>query len=226
MKKDKFDKMLAEAVNRTQPAMPKDMTERFMERMRKEKIVPPPVRRRFSLWYIPAIAAAAAVLLLMLIPIRTEESLVESQPLLATSGMPMPLKKEIEMVGVKKAVAEALPSARMEATEKAGRAKPKAMSLQAQATPKHEQQESLLEIAEADTAGCAAPLETLAEDEKKPATPFFTAHELELMALAEAKRAHVEMYLAEMLQCALLEQREWEYQPQKEIEDEIVVKNV
>lgn len=226
MKKDKFDKMLAEAVNRTQPAMPKDMTERFMERMRKEKIVPPPVRRRFSLWYIPAIAAAAAVLLLMLIPIRTEEQVVESQPLLATSGMPMPLKTGGEMVGAKKTVAEAFPSARVETAEKAGRAKPKAMSLLAQATPKHEQQESLLEIAEADTAGCAAPVETLAEDEKKPTTPFFTAHELELMALAEAKRAHVEMYLAEMLQCALLEQREWEYQPQKETEEEIVVKNV
>lgn len=226
MKKDKFDKMLAEAVNRTQPAMPKDMTERFMERMRKEKIVPPPVRRRFSLWYIPAIAAAAAVLLLMLIPIRTEEQVVESQPLLATSGTPRPLKKETEMVGAKKTVAEAFPSARVEAAEKAGRAKPKAMSQLAQATPKHEQQESLLEIAEADTAGCAAPVETLAEDEKKPTTPFFTAHELELMALAEAKRAHVEMYLAEMLQCALLEQREWEYQPQKETEEEIVVKNV
>lgn len=226
MKKDKFDKMLAEAVNRTQPAMPKDMTERFMERMRKEKIVPPPVRRRFSLWYIPAIAAAAAVLLLMLIPIRTEEQVVESQPLLATSGTPRPLKKETEMVGVKKAVAEALPSARVENAEKAGRAKPKVMSLLAQATPKHEQQESLLEIAEADTAGCAAPVETLAEDEKKPTTPFFTVHERELMALAEAKRAHVEMYLAEMLQCALLEQREWEYQPQKETEEEFVVKNV
>lgn len=226
MKKDKFDKMLAEAVNRTQPAIPKDMTERFMERMRKEKIVPPPVRRRFSLWCIPAIAAAAAVLLLMLIPIRTEEQVVESQPLLATSGMPMPLKTGGEMVSVKKAMAEALPSARVEAAEKAGRAKPKAMSMLVQATPKHEQQESLLEIAEADTAGCAAPVETLAEDEKKPTTPFFTAHELELMALAEAKRAHVEMYLAEMLQCALLEQREWEYQPQKETEEEIVVKNV
>lgn len=226
MEREKFDKMLSEALSRTQPAMPEHMTERFMERMCKEKVTVQPVRRRFSLWHTSAIvAAAAAVLLLIFIPIRTEEPASDNLSLSIPGNMPMPVKKEVAMVVEEKSAPAAAPSVAAPA-KPAGRAKPKAVKLLAQVAPSDEQQGSISETAVADTSGHTAPAEAIAEKEKEPSAPVFTPQELELIALAEKKKAHVRMYLAEIQQSVLIEQREREYELLREAEEEKVITNV
>ena len=225
MEREKFDKMLSEALSRTQPAMPEHMTERFMERMRKEKVTVQPVRRRFSLWHTSAIvAAAAAVLLLIFIPIRKEEPASDNLSLSIPGNMPMPVKKEVAMVVEEKSAPAAASVAAP--AKPAGRAKPKAVKLLAQVAPSDEQQGSISETAVADTSGRTAPAEAIAEKEKEPSAPVFTPQELELIALAEKKKAHVRMYLAEIQQSVLIEQREREYELLREAEEEKVITNV
>lgn len=226
MEREKFDKMLSEALSRTQPAMPEHMTERFMERMRKEKVTVQPVRHRFSLWHTSAIvAAAAAVLLLIFIPIRTEEPASDNLSLSIPGNMPKPVKKEVAMVVEEKSAPAAAPSVAAPA-KPAGRAKLKAVKLLAQVAPNDEQQGSISETAVADTSGHTTPAEAIAEKEKEPSAPVFTPQELELIALAEKKKAHVRMYLAEIQQSVLIEQREREYELLREAEEEKVITNV
>lgn len=226
MEKDRFDRSLKEALTRMQPTPPTDMTERFMARVQKEGASVKPRRRYFLLWRTsPVVAVAAAVLLLVFLPLKRKDNM----PVIVSSSTQEEKLTSVEemasMVVEKEVVEENLPTTPA-IGKRSGKSKRKAVKMLAQAALVSETVEDASLSVPADTSGLPASVSETSDIAQEPAASVYTEHEKELMALAEEKRQHAEMYIAELLQSVLVEEQEREYEHQVKVAEKIVVENV
>lgn len=232
MEKDKFDRSLKEALNRMQPTPPVDMTERFVERLRKEKLpVQPSCRRRAYLikWKVASVVAAAAMLLFIVVPWELREV------------TPVELSKQMSNGKLQSAIGEEPPVKVDSHTNESQQrenvlqntysrqpstllASAKEPPIAVKPLPQETPSENLSAITMPGTTQQPASTEISSENVESRDVLAFTPSEIELMERAEKMKVQVEMYNAELMQCILLEQRELERQ--SIAVEKIVEKNV
>ncbi|MBR1593334.1 MAG: hypothetical protein IJ659_00985 [Alloprevotella sp.] len=216
MESEKFNKQISEALRQMQPQQPADMTERFMERLRREGLPaqsitkPKPKPKRTARWIsLSAVAAAAAVLLLVFLPTKQKPAL-PAAPQLAQSEAPQTATSTATVPTPTPSASPVVPAASRESPDT-----PDSPEIpenpEAPENPETLETPESLEAPAASTA--SAPSAALTAVVPSVATvsqpqPAFTDEERRLMERAEEMRPQALLYAAEILQCARIEARE------------------
>lgn len=232
MERDKFDRSLKDALSRMQQPMPADMTERFVKRLRKEKL---PVqtgssrRAYLAKWKVVSVVAAAAMLLFIVVPWSLREMTSVDLSQQVSGGERQPAMGEAPAVKSEPPADEPLqkknilPNVHRQKSNKL-LASAKEIPIAAKPRPLETPSENLSVSKMSDTIQLSSPTEVSPENVANYDALAFTPSEIELMERAEKMKVQVDMYNAELMQCILLEQREQERQ--RIAVEKIVVRNV
>lgn len=232
MEKENFSKQITEAIQKMQPAQPAGMTNRFMERLRKEGIPQAPLantqpRHRIQFLLSSAAAIAAIVMLVVLFPQQkwSFEKKVDTAQVVHKVSKPTVIPATT--------IAKTVIPEKGDATNKVEQS----TSTQLLASSNiNATKETLSAINSEEQNQPQMPVEPVAMHEEKDVQKVnvleqeqYTPFELELIAHAEAMRDVAELYTAEIVQESRVLARErdikWAMQMKPKVEKTIVRKS-
>ena len=232
MEKENFSKQITEAIQKMQPVQPAGMTNRFMERLRKEGIPQAPLantqpRHRIQFLLSSAAAVAAIVMLVVLFPQQklSFEKKVETAQVVHKVSKPTVIPATT--------IAKTVIPEKGDATNKVEQS----TSTQLLASSNiNATKENLSAISSEEQNQPQMPVEPVAMHEEKDVQKVnvleqeqYTPFELELIAHAEAVRDVAELYTAEIVQESRVLARErdinWAMQTKPKVEKTIVRKS-
>lgn len=232
MEKENFSKQITEAIQKMQPAQPAGMTNRFMERLRKEGVPKAPLsntqpRHRILFLLSSAAAIAAIVMLVVLFPRQklSFEKKVDTAQVVHKVSKPTVIPATT--------IAKTVIPEKGDATNKVEQSTSTHLlaSSNINAT-----KENLSAISSEEQNQPQMPVEPVAMHEEKDVQKVnvleqeqYTPFELELIAHAEAVRDVAELYTAEIVQESRVLARErdikWAMQTKPKVEKTIVRKS-
>lgn len=232
MEKENFSKQITEAIQKMQPAQPVGMTNRFMERLRKEGVPQAPLantqpRHRIQLLLSSAAAVAAIVILVVLFSQQklSFEKKVDTAQVVHKVSKPTVIPATT--------IAKTVIPEKGDATNKVEQS----TSTQLLASSNiNATKENLSAISSDEQNLPQMPVESVAMHEEKDVQKVnvleqeqYTPFELELIAHAEAVRDVAELYTAEIVQESRVLARErdikWAMQTKPKVEKTIVRKS-
>lgn len=232
MEKENFSKQITEAIQRMQPAQPAGMTNRFMERLRKEGVPQAPLantqpRHRIQFLLSSAAAIAAIVMLVVLFPQQklSFEKKVDTAQVVHKVSKPTVIPATT--------IAKTVIPEKGDTTNKVEQS----TSTQLLASSNiNATKETLSAINSEEQNQPQMPVEPVAMHEEKDVQKVnmleqeqYTPFELELIAHAEAVRDVAELYTAEIVQESRVLAREraikWAMQTKPKVEKTIVRKS-
>ena len=232
MEKENFSKQITEAIKKMQPAQPAGMTNRFMERLRKEGVPQAPLantqpRHRILFLLSSAAAVAAIVMLVVLFPRQklSFEKKVDTAQVVHKVSKPTVIPATT--------IAKTVIPEKGDATNKVEQS----TSTQLLASSNiNATKENLSAISSEEQDQPQMPVESVAMHEEKDVQNVnvleqeqYTPFELELIAHAEAVRDVAELYTAEIVQESRVLARErdikWAMQTKPKVEKTIVRKS-
>ena len=232
MEKENFSKQITEAIQKMQPAQPAGMTNRFMERLRKEGIPQAPLantqpRHRIQFLLYSAAAVAAIVMLVVLFSRQklSFEKKVDTAQVVHKVSKPTVIPATT--------IAKTVIPEKGDATNKVEQS----TSTQLLASSNiNATKENLSVISSEEQDQPQMPVEPVAMHEEKDVQKVnvleqeqYTPFELELIAHAEAVRDLAELYTAEIVQESRVLARErdinWAMQTKPKVEKTIVRKS-
>ena len=232
MEKENFSKQITEAIQKMQPAQPAGMTNRFMERLRKEGVPQAPLantqpRHRIQFLLSSAAAVAAIVILVVLFSQQklSFEKKVETAQVVHKVSKPTVIPATT--------IAKTVIPEKGDATNKVEQS----TSTQLLASSNiNATKENLSAISSEEQNQPQMPVEPVAMHEEKDVQKVnvleqeqYTPFELELIAHAEAVRDVAELYTAEIVQESRVLARErdikWAMQTKPKVEKTIVRKS-
>ena len=232
MEKENFSKQITEAIQKMQPAQPAGMTNRFMERLRKEGVPQAPLantqpRHRIQFLLYSAAAVAAIVMLVVLFSRQklSFEKKVDTAQVVHKVSKPTVIPATT--------IAKTVIPEKGDATNKVEQS----TSTQLLASSNiNATKENLSAISSEEQTQPQMPVEPVAMHEEKDVQKVnvleqeqYTPFELELIAHAEAVRDLAELYTAEIVQESRVLARErdinWAMQTKPKVEKTIVRKS-
>lgn len=232
MEKENFSKQITEAIQKMQPAQPAGMTNRFMERLRKEGVPQAPLantqpRHRIQFLLSSAAAVAAIVMLVVLFP----QQKLSFEKKFDTAQVVHKVSKPTVIPST--TIAKTVIPEKGDATNKVEQS----TSTQLLASSNiNATKENLSAISSEEQNQPQMPVEPVAMHEEKDVQKVnvleqeqYTPFELELIAHAEAVRDVAELYTAEIVQESRVLARErdikWAMQTKPKVEKTIVRKS-
>lgn len=232
MEKENFSKQITEAIQKMQPVQPAGMTNRFMERLRKEGIPQAPLantqpRHRIQFLLSSAAAVAAIVMLVVLFP----QQKLSFEKKADTAQVVHKVSKPTVIPAT--TIAKTVIPEKGDATNKVEQS----TSTQLLASSNiNATKENLSAISSEEQNQPQMPVEPVAMHEEKDVQKVnvleqeqYTPFELELIAHAEAVRDVAELYTAEIVQESRVLARErdinWAMQTKPKVEKTIVRKS-
>lgn len=232
MEKENFSKQITEAIQKMQPAQPAGMTNRFMERLRKEGVPQAPLantqpRHRIQFLLSSAAAIAAIVMLVVLFP----QQKLSFEKKADTAQVVHKVSKSTVIPAT--TIAKTVIPEKGDATNKIEQS----TSTQLLASSNiNATKENLSAISSEEQNQPQMPVEPVAMHEEKDVQKVnvleqeqYTPFELELIAHAEAVRDVAELYTAEIVQESRVLARErdikWAMQSKPKVEKTIVRKS-
>ena len=232
MEKENFSKQITEAIQKMQPAQPAGMTNRFMERLRKEGVPQAPLantqprhRIRFLLYSAAAVAAIVMLVVLFSRQKLSFEKKVDTAQVVHKVSKPTVIPATT--------IAKTVIPEKGDATNKVEQS----TSTQLLASSNiNATKENLSAISSEEQNQPQMPVEPVAMHEEKDVQKVnvleqeqYTPFELELIAHAEAVRDVAELYTAEIVQESRVLAREraikWAMQTKPKVEKTIVRKS-
>ena len=232
MEKENFSKQITEAIQKMQPAQPAGMTNRFMERLRKEGVPQAPLANtqpRHRIQFLLSSAAAIAAIVLLVILFSQQKLSFEKK--VDTAQVVHKVSKPTVIPAT--TIAKTVIPEKGDATNKVEQS----TSTQLLASSNiNATKENLSAINSEEQNQPQMPVEPVAMHEEKDVQKVnvleqeqYTPFELELIAHAEAVRDVAELYTAEIVQESRVLARErdikWAMQSKPKVEKTIVRKS-
>ena len=232
MEKENFSKQITEAIQKMQPAQPAGMTNRFMERLRKEGVPQAPIANtlpRHRIQFLLSSAAAIAAIVMLVVLFSRQKLSFEKKVDTAQAVHKVSKPTVIPATTIAKTV---IPE-KGDATNKVEQS----TSTQLLASSNiNATKENLSVISSEEQDQPQMPVEPVAMHEEKDVQKVnvleqeqYTPFELELIAHAEAVRDVAELYTAEIVQESRVLARErdikWAMQTKPKVEKTIVRKS-
>ena len=232
MEKENFSKQITEAIQKMQPAQPAGMTNRFMERLRKEGVPQAPLANtqpRHRIQFLLSSAAAIAAIVMLVVLFSRQKLSFEKKVDTAQAVHKVSKPTVIPATTIAKTV---IPE-KGDATNKVEQS----TSTQLLASSNiNATKENLSAISSEEQNQPQMPVEPVAMHEEKDVQKVnvleqeqYTPFELELIAHAEAVRDVAELYTAEIVQESRVLAREraikWAMQTKPKVEKTIVRKS-
>ena len=232
MEKENFSKQITEAIQKMQPAQPAGMTNRFMERLRKEGVPQAPLANtqpRHRIQFLLSSAAAIAAIVMLVVLFSQQKLSFEKK--VDTAQVVHKVSKPTIIPAT--TIAKTVIPEKGDATNKVEQS----TSTQLLASSNiNATKENLSVISSEEQDQPQMPVEPVAMHEEKDVQKVnvleqeqYTPFELELIAHAEAVRDVAELYTAEIVQESRVLAREraikWAMQTKPKVEKTIVRKS-
>lgn len=232
MEKENFSKQITEAIQKMQPAQPAGMTNRFMERLRKEGVPQAPLANtqpRHRIQFLLSSAAAIAAIVMLVVLFSQQKLSFEKK--VDTAQVVHKFSKPTVIPAT--TIAKTVIPEKGDATNKVEQS----TSTQLLASSNiNATKENLSAISSEEQNQPQMPVESVAMHEEKDVQKVnvleqeqYTPFELELIAHAEAVRDVAELYTAEIVQESRVLARErdikWAMQSKPKVEKTIVRKS-